>query len=129
MRKAFALHGRLAREESGFTLVELLVVVAIIGILLAIAVPSFLGFEQRAYDAAARSELRNALPAVGSYRNDNESYAGMTVAALRAYDQALPASFSVLSASGGTYCIRASKNGTSFYKNGPGAPITTTPCS
>lgn len=129
MRKAFALHGRLAREESGFTLVELLVVVAIIGILLAIAVPSFLGFEQRAYDVAARSELRSALPAVGSYHSDNDSYSGMTVAALRVYDQALSSSLSVLSASGTTYCIRSTKNGVSYYRNGPGASITTTPCT
>ena len=77
---------RLAKEESGFTLIELLVVVIIIGILLAIAIPSYLTFKDRANKAAAQANVRSAIPAVEAYAADNGGYAGMTLAALQVID-------------------------------------------
>src|ERR1043166_1283155 len=73
------LRQRLAREE-GFTLIELLVVIVIIGILLAIAVPSYLGFKDRANQKAADSDVRAALPAIEAYFADCGKYANALAA-------------------------------------------------
>src|SRR5215204_7335984 len=84
-----SLRQRLAREE-GFTLIELLIVIVIIGILLAIAVPSYLGFRDRANQKAASSDVRAAVPAAEAYFADNGAYSGMTADELRTqYDSGL----------------------------------------
>jgi type IV pilus assembly protein PilA len=62
------------QDDKGFTLIELMVVVLIIAILIAIAIPTFLGLRRRAQDRAAQSDLRNALTAAKAFYTDDESY-------------------------------------------------------
>jgi len=71
---------RRAESEKGFTLIELLVVILIIGILAAIAIPAFLNQRNKAYDSAAKSNLRTAATAEETYATDNNgSYATDTL--------------------------------------------------
>jgi type IV pilus assembly protein PilA len=62
------------RDERGFTLIELMTVILIVGILVVIALPTFLGARTRASDVAVQSDVRNAFAAEKAYYTDNLTY-------------------------------------------------------
>jgi len=82
------LRERMGREE-GFTLVELLVVMLILGLLAAIAVPSFFTQRDKAKDANAKADARTAQTAVETYQTDKGDYAGATEDGLVAIEETL----------------------------------------
>jgi type IV pilus assembly protein PilA len=117
-----------SRNEGGFTLIELLVVIIIIGILLAIAIPSYMKFRDRANKSAAQANVRSSIPAVEAYFADNNTYAGATLAYLQTtYDQGVK-NITIQSATATTYCVQSVVGAETFNKNGPGADIVTGTC-
>lgn len=69
-----AIHKMRKGDQKGFTLVELLVVVAIIAILAAIAIPQFSEYRKKAFNAAAESDLRNSKTTMEAYFADYQVY-------------------------------------------------------
>jgi type IV pilus assembly protein PilA len=134
------------RDDSGFTLIELLVVLIIIGVLLAIAIPSYLGFQKSAQQTAAAADVRQAVPDSEAYFADNNTYTGITAAGLKTtYDNGMkvfaagppevPGIVTVKASTaadaatgakaGDEYCISAEDNGNWSHVSGPGGTVKT----
>jgi type IV pilus assembly protein PilA len=110
-------------KDQGFTLIELLVVIIIIGILAAIAIPVFLSQRQKGWDAAVKSDLRNAATAEETYLTENSLYTA-TIADLEAkgfkysdggnYSGDVAAITATFDA-GNSYCLTATSKSTGVF--------------
>ena len=124
------LRTRIARSEgeAGFTLIELLSVIVIIGILLLVAVPSYLSFRTRAAQATAKANVRDALTVIETYYQDNNTYVGVNLAALQAIDAGVSPTLGFGTMTASAYCISSTNSGQTFHLTGPGGTYVSGAC-
>jgi type IV pilus assembly protein PilA len=116
------------KKQKGFTLIELMIVIGIIGILAAIAIPHFNKYRQGSYDASAEEDLRNAVTAQEAYYVDNSTYCsapGTLVGATYGLYLTDMVVFAIGSVDVSSYVMQAwhPSGGASYIIRGPGASL------
>ncbi len=117
------------KDERGFTLIELMIVIAIIGILAAIAIPQFSAYRIRAFHAAATADLRNAATAQEAYFVDTGEYTATTGTLIGAtynlfLSENVVFAITAVTTSGYTMTSYHPKGNKTFTITGPGGTIT-----
>ena len=107
------------RVEQGFTVIEMLTLIIIIGILLAIAVPAYLGFRDRTANSTAKANLHAALPAASAYYQDHGTFKGMQSTDLIAIDPGISSTLTVSSAKRSSFCLTETVSGRTWSVTGP----------
>jgi prepilin-type N-terminal cleavage/methylation domain-containing protein len=116
-------------EEKGFTLIELLVVIIILGILMAIAIPSYMSFRGRAQTSAAETTVTGAVTGMEAHLSDYGVYP-QDLAELQRVDAGAK-NLTIVRADADDYCIASAipNQTTQYYIAGPGGSASPTPCT